>query len=125
VLGYAFSTYGADWLGATPVKSGCVLNKLSSHATVQRGGTPVRLPMTESFYAMDATLSQGNNEAYRSANNYTQVRGGWTGGLHSSAHLSKGGIPAGGNQAALDGHAEWIKFKRMNVNTTGTPSFWW
>jgi len=125
VLGYAFSTYGGDKLQATPVKSGLVLNKLSSHATTQKGRSLAKLPVTESFYAMDATLSEGNNETHRSPNNYTKVKGGWTGGLHSSAHLSKGGIPAGGNEAALDGHVEWIKFRQMHVNTTGKPSFWW
>jgi len=125
VLGYAFATYGSDLLGATPVKSGMVLRKLTSRATAIQGGLPVRLPLTESYFAMDANLSSGNNEFNRAANNYTRVKGGWTGGLHSSPHLNKGGIPAGGNQAAVDGHAEWIKFSRMHVNTTGTPSFWW
>ncbi len=125
VLGYAFSTYGADMLYATPVKSGYVLNKLSSHAMAQHGSRLIRMPLTESFYAMDATLSERNNEVNRSANNYSKVKGGWTGGLHSSPHLNKRGIPVGGNEAALDGHAEWIEFRRMHVNTTGTPSFWW
>lgn len=72
--------------------------------------------------AADGTLSNGSNESDRTKNTYTKIDGGWRG--HQAAHL-EGRLPAGGNLLMLDGHAEWRKFQKMVVRTTGTPSFWW
>ena len=72
---------------------------------------------------MDGILSEGSNEQNRGLNNFTSVDGGWTEN-HRSPHVT-GRMPDGGNQAFLDGHAEWIKFPKAIVRTDGTPSFWW
>jgi prepilin-type N-terminal cleavage/methylation domain-containing protein/prepilin-type processing-associated H-X9-DG protein len=72
----------------------------------------------------DATLSIGNNENNRAANNYTGVMGGWS-QPHRSAHID-GKMPTGGNLLYLDGHSSWKIFKKMVVRTDGSdPSFWW
>jgi prepilin-type processing-associated H-X9-DG protein len=73
--------------------------------------------------AADATLSDGDDEVNRNKNKYKDINdGGWKG--HQTAHL-QGSMPAGGNAVYLDGHAEWKKFIKMKVRTTGVPSFWW
>lgn len=72
--------------------------------------------------AADGTLSEGENMVDRARNKYTGISGGWSG--HQAAHLA-GRIPAGGSLLMLDGHAEWRKFNKMVVRTTGTPAFWW
>jgi prepilin-type N-terminal cleavage/methylation domain-containing protein/prepilin-type processing-associated H-X9-DG protein len=72
----------------------------------------------------DGTLSLGANETDRTRNRYTKIDGGWAG--HQTPHLdSRGRLPEGGNLLFLDGHAEWRKFAKMKVRTTGDPAFWW
>jgi prepilin-type N-terminal cleavage/methylation domain-containing protein/prepilin-type processing-associated H-X9-DG protein len=75
----------------------------------------------------DATISQAgqSDPAQRGTYNYTQIQGGYS-KLHLAAHL-EGKIPAGGNVAMLDGHAEWRKFRSMlpRTDSGGSPTFWW
>jgi prepilin-type N-terminal cleavage/methylation domain-containing protein/prepilin-type processing-associated H-X9-DG protein len=78
---------------------------------------------SERVLLADATISNANNEANRSANRYTGIQGGWS-KLHRSPHM-QGILPSGGNVGMLDGHAEWRKFPQMRVRTTQGPYFWW
>ena len=74
----------------------------------------------------EAVLSQPgqNNPALRDKYQYTGIKGGWS-ELHNSPHLN-GKLPAGGDAAMLDGHAEWRKFAKFFPRTDGTsPVFWW
>lgn len=123
VLGYVFATHGADRLQSTPIAASNIVEKTSSLVYVNVAGSKMYLPPTESFFAADATISSGNDEANRGANNYTAVKGGWS-DSHCSPHLN-GKMPAGGNVAVVDGHCEWRKFYLMHVRTTGTPTFWY
>lgn len=74
----------------------------------------------------DATISSPgqSNESQRTNYNYTAICGGYA-ICHLSNHLD-GRVPAGGNLAMLDGHAEWRRFWDMHPRTVGsTPVFWW
>jgi prepilin-type N-terminal cleavage/methylation domain-containing protein len=76
----------------------------------------------------DATISQPHDadEVHRYLNTYVNIKGGYV-KLHQTAHL-QGTMPAGGNEAMLDGHVEWRKFAQMYVRTdpaSSNPVFWW
>jgi len=122
-LGYGFATGGSDRLRTTPVNAGYALSKLTSRISIPGGPptfTPTQLPLTECYFAFDATISDGANVTDRSANKYINVQN-----AHKTAHLS-GSMPYGGNEAALDGHVEFIKFSAMTVHTGGSdPHYWW
>ncbi len=87
---------------------------------------PAPLP-TERVLLADATLSAAgqNNPAAKYTYNWTRVQGGYS-KPHLSAHL-EGPVPAGGNVAMLDAHAEWRKFAPMLPRTwdNSQPCFWW
>jgi prepilin-type N-terminal cleavage/methylation domain-containing protein len=123
VLGFIFSTHGADKLMATAIAASNIVQKTSSRAYMNLAGGRVDRPSTETFFVADATISTGANEANRALNNYSAVKGGWA-ETHSTAHL-EGKLPVGGNAAAVDGHAEFRKFPKMSVRTTGNPTFWY
>lgn len=120
-LGYAFATDGGDALSTTPITSGYTLSKTTSRIKFSTGPfSTAERPQTECYFAMDATISEGNNTTDRSANNYIKVQG-----VHKSPHL-KGTTPLGGNQVALDGHVEFIKFEKQVPRTTSSnPCYWW
>jgi len=122
-LGYAFALGGSDSLSTSPVNAGYVLPKITSRISIP-GGPPTftasQLPVTECYFAFDGTISIGSDVNNRGANQYTGIQG-----TERSAHLT-GNMPYGGNEVALDGHAQFIKFSAMTVHTGGSdPHFWW
>jgi prepilin-type processing-associated H-X9-DG protein len=77
-------------------------------------------------------------EGNLSANLATMSTYQWTGLPHSldpdvpvnkpftTSHLLNRKIPSGGNQAMLDGHAEWRPFRQMIPRAgAGSPNFYW
>ena len=83
---------------------------------------------SERVVAADAVISKPHNanEDNRWLNAYVDIKGGYV-KSHQTAHLN-GTVPAGGNVAMLDGHAEWRKFFDMHVRTDpdgNSPVFWW
>jgi prepilin-type N-terminal cleavage/methylation domain-containing protein/prepilin-type processing-associated H-X9-DG protein len=96
-----------------------------------------RGPAADIVLTADATLSR--NTEYDEAQKYT---GGYhwtdidTGSFykhHVTPHM-KGNVPAGGNLAFLDGHAQWRRFDLMHVRANGInwpslndscPTYWW
>jgi prepilin-type N-terminal cleavage/methylation domain-containing protein len=117
VLGYAFATKDSP-----RVTEANVFEKLEAKIVKFRSKETLVQPASAIIVA-DATLSQGSNTYKRELNNYTQVRGGWAED-HSSPHL-EGQLPDGGNVLFMDNHVNWKPFERMEIRTTGTPSFWW
>ncbi len=117
VIGYAVAFKGSGRLVATNITE-----SLNPAPWKLSGGVDYDPGPSVRVVAADATLSMGANETDRWRNRYTKVDGGWAG--HQSAHLA-GKLPAGGNLLMLDGHAEWRKFEKMRVRTTGDPAFWW
>lgn len=125
-LGYAFATDGSTNLDTTPVIPGYMLAKTTSAVTVQSGPfTTAQLGPTTSYFAIDATISDGNNAANPGANTYVGVLDGNNQPTLQTPHL-KGGKPMGGNATALDGHSEFHLFVNMGVRTSSAnPCFWW
>ncbi len=135
VLGYANTFPGTPALIATnanpsnipqPIPYGPLGNFLPSPNVADR------------VLLADATISQNTQhdetKRYSPDYNYTDIDTGSYFKHHLSAHL-KGKVPAGGNVAFLDGHAEWRKFDKMFVRGYGgvggaqdngtCPTFWW
>ena len=118
VIGYAVAFKGAGRITPTNITESL------EPAAYRVGGVESNPSPSERVLAADGTLSIGANETDRTKNRYTKVDGGWAG--HQAPHLTSGGkLPAGGNSVYLDGHAEWKKFEKMRVRTTGDPAFWW
>jgi prepilin-type N-terminal cleavage/methylation domain-containing protein len=124
--GYGLVTAGADSLATTPAEANYVLAKTTSRVTVTIstgfGKTSTTVAsITESFFAIDATISQANVAPYT----FTGISSsgsfnGWT-----AAHI-KNGTPVGGNMTALDGHTEFRKYNQMSIHTkSGIPYYWW
>ena len=119
VIGYSVAFKGAGRIIATNITE-----SFNPEPWKMPDGSTLNPGPSERVISADAVISQGSNEADRSRNRYTKIDGGWRG--HQSPHLdSTGRLPEGGNILALDGHAEWKKFARMRVRTSGDPSFWW
>lgn len=82
---------------------------------------------SERVLLADATISQQSqsNEELRMNHSYVGIQGGYS-KPHRTSHMA-GLLPAGGNQAMLDGHVEWRKFADMHVRAAGVgvPVFWW
>jgi prepilin-type N-terminal cleavage/methylation domain-containing protein len=117
VIGYAVAFKGAGRVTATNI------TESMEPAAIRVAGQEIQPSPSERVVTADATISMGSNETDRTRNRYTKIDGGWRG--HQSAHLGSRGLPAGGNLQYLDGHAEWKKFEKMRVRTTGDPAFWW
>src|SRR5690242_7022746 len=84
------------------------------------------IPTTDRVLFADATL----NEKHDGSGSWTSVPGGFkvngTTYPHLSAHMGKGGVPAGGNVEFKDGHVQWRPFSHMIVRTgANDPGFWW
>jgi prepilin-type N-terminal cleavage/methylation domain-containing protein/prepilin-type processing-associated H-X9-DG protein len=92
------------------------------------GGVTVVPSTVERVLVADVIISN-RPDRNPAGNNFVAIQGGWA-SLHTSSHLN-GNIPAGGNQAYLDGHVSWKRFGNTNqanfiiVRTMGGPSFWW
>lgn len=117
VVGYVLATKGSPRVDATNI-----VEKAKS-ATVLVKGVSVTLSPSERIVAADATISQGDNQSNRAQNRYTGIDGGWS-QKHDTAHM-EGNLPAGGVNLFADGHTVFVKFPKMAVRTTGTPTFWW
>jgi prepilin-type N-terminal cleavage/methylation domain-containing protein/prepilin-type processing-associated H-X9-DG protein len=95
-------------------------------------------PNTDRVLAADAILSRtaerNPSMKYSGGYHYDDIDSGSYFKHHLSAHL-RGGVPAGGNLAMLDGHVVWRKFELMTVRGYGgaggaqdngtCPTFWW
>ena len=127
-LGYGFATGGSTNLASTPVKAGFEMQKTSSRMVIQTGPfITTTYPLTDSYFAMDATISDGGNQSNPSANTYVGVLDGASQPTFRSPHL-KGSMPIGGNVVALDGHSEFRPFRTMGPRTSSSgtaPFFWW
>jgi type II secretory pathway pseudopilin PulG len=113
-LGYGLATIGSDTLGSSPVAANYVLPKTTSRVSVAAGpfGT-TQLSLTECYFAFDAVISSGTPP------DFTGISG-----VHRAPHMN-GTQPYGGNELALDGHAQFVKFQLMAVHAPGNPSYWW
>lgn len=109
VLGYVMTFTNTANLHYTNVNV-----KMTPTPITFKGYTYLPNPTTRELLA-DATLSEGTN-------NFVRVKGGWA-EYHRTSHVN-GTRPAGGNIVFLDGHAEWRKFQKMSIRTTGSPIFW-
>jgi prepilin-type N-terminal cleavage/methylation domain-containing protein len=139
VTGYAFAFSSND---STPGESAdpCKLwvtnrNKTLQPESINMGGTPMLIPVSDRVVVADAILSNGSaTPPYgHPENNYTAIQGGFMQNGqyydHTSPHV-KNGLPQGGSEAFKDGHAVWHKFndtitpmsQRADI---GMPSFWW
>ena len=79
------------------------------------------IPTTDRVLYADATL----NEKHDGSGSWSEIQGGFP-VKHTSAHMGKGGLPAGGNVAFKDGHVQWRPFNHMIVRTgANDPGFWW
>ena len=117
VLGYAFATKDSPRVIATNR-----FEKLRA-TLIQTAAGDIIIEPTDAVIIADATLSATANLNNPAANNFTEVRGGWS-EIHSSPHLADS-IPDGGNMLFMDGHAEWRVFEKMTIRTVGLPAFWW
>jgi prepilin-type N-terminal cleavage/methylation domain-containing protein/prepilin-type processing-associated H-X9-DG protein len=121
VAGYAFAFEGSGRVLATNITES--LNPKPWMV----GGVSINPGPSERVIGADGTLSNTESRTPgANGRNFTHVYGGWGGGTkpHSTPHLA-GKIPEGCNLVFLDGHAEWRRFNKMVVRTTGTPPFWW
>ncbi len=118
VIGYAMSFPKAGRINLTNINESLTPKPI-------KVGTVTFVPSpSERVLLADATISNGDDMKNRSKNTYVGIDGGWKG--HKTAHLdSKGKLPAGGSESFVDGHVEWVKFDKMTVRTSGSPSFWW
>lgn len=121
--GYRVIGYAVAFKGAGRVKPTNWVDSLNP-PPIRIGVDSINVPPSERTVLADATISLGSDEKTRERNNYTAIKGGWS-GVHRTSHLN-GKMPAGGNLVMLDGHSEWRPFKKMVVRTDGSdPSFWW
>lgn len=120
-IGVAFATKGSPRL-----LPGNEIVKTTSRLIAQDGDPHVLSPM-EMFWVADVTISEGDRQSGRSANDYARVMR--AGRVHESDHLGINRIPEGGNAVAVDGHVEWRRFDRMKLRTGDNgperAAFWW
>ena len=124
VIGYAVAFKGAKRVASTNITES--LNPVTWKTPA---GVEIPAGPSERVVLADGTLS---NYAVRDAkgNNFTAIDGGWADAKgkpipHSSPHVDHG-LPIGGNVVMLDGHAQWVKFQKMQIRTSsGVPYFWW
>jgi prepilin-type N-terminal cleavage/methylation domain-containing protein len=134
-LYYSFATNSFHVLGCTLTFSGeASLDPTNYNVSllpqpITAGTVTYPAPPTSARVLLaDATLSLPgqNNPAQVSTYNFVDVPGGYA-KHHISPHLNRS-LPAGGDVAMLDGHAEWRKFSAMLPRTaagSGAPTFWW
>jgi prepilin-type N-terminal cleavage/methylation domain-containing protein/prepilin-type processing-associated H-X9-DG protein len=125
VIGYAMTFPGTATVLGPDQNSSLVPQPWRDPKT---GAVSPALSPSERVLMADAVISKPHNadEAHRWLNSYVEIKGGYV-RPHQTAHLDKT-MPAGGNIAMLDGHAEWRKFLQMHVRTDASspnPVFWW
>ena len=118
VIGYAMTFPGTASVMPTNQNPTMISQPITSGGVNYAAPSPSERPLLAC-----ATLSDNNNVANRSANNYTTVYGGWA-KPHRAPHLD-GKLPSGGNVGMLDGSARWVKFPAMIPRTSNGPYFWW
>jgi prepilin-type processing-associated H-X9-DG protein len=123
VLGYAMTFPGTASLMATNENFSIIPQPITFVTTVLPAPSG-----SDRVLLADATISQPdeNKPSLKATYNYTDIVGGYV-KHHITPHL-EGKMPAGGNVAMLDGHAEWRKFQKMIGrvdNGSGSPVFWW
>ena len=135
VLGYANTFPGTPALITTNVNPSQIPQPIPYGPM---GNFIPRPSVSDRVMLADATISQNtqhiDSKRYDPDYNYTDITTGSYFKHHLSPHL-KGRVPAGGNVAFLDGHAQWRKFDNMFVRGYGgvggaqdngsCPTFWW
>jgi len=140
IVGYALAFNGFDAKSANPLQNNSFLDPTNQNKTLQAelitvGTKSILVSVAERVLVADAILSVGGaTPGYSNpGNNYASIG---TGGFkvngvvypHTSPHITKGGLPAGGSAGYKDGHAEWHKFgvpTVMSPRTRSGPPFWW
>jgi hypothetical protein len=140
IVGYALAFNGFDAKSASPLQNNSFLDPTNQNKTLQAesitmGAKSILVSVAERVLVADAILSGGGaTPGYSNpANNYTSIPGGFAARgqnpyPHTSPHITKGGLPAGGSAGYKDGHAEWHKFgvpTVMSPRTISGPPFWW
>ncbi len=109
VIGYVLTLKGVARLSSTNVKERLTPTNL-------RVGTNEVLPSpSDRERAVDAILFLGTNNFSVPIDFRERGR---------PPHMEGQG-PAAGNPLFLDGHADWRKFSKMTLRTSGEPSFWY
>ncbi len=121
--GYRVIGYAVAFKGSGRVRPTNITESFNPAPWRMPNGELVNPGPAERVIVADGTLSNGANEQNRERNRYRGISGGWS-KPHDSAHMLNN-LPVGGNHLYLDGHAEWQKFAKMRVRTTGEPAFWW
>jgi prepilin-type N-terminal cleavage/methylation domain-containing protein/prepilin-type processing-associated H-X9-DG protein len=106
------------------IKRDSVPNTLmNGRALVSRLSAPGINPSAQEL-AVDSVISVGqakvassNFRAYPSNSGIVTT--------HTSSHLGKNNLPAGGNILFLDSHVQWKAFKDMKVQVVAGPNWWW
>jgi prepilin-type N-terminal cleavage/methylation domain-containing protein len=138
IVGYALALNGKDPRDGVNYS---LLDPTNQNTTLQAEkitfaalGTSVVVPVSDRVLIADAILSVGGATPGSSnpGNNYSSIPGGFmqNGAVynHTSPHITRGGLPAGGDVGCKDGHAVWHKFgvpTVMSPRTTGGSVFWW
>ena len=139
IVGYSFA-FSGNPTTASKLAVGNQNIKITAeaHANPIYPFTPYQDDVSTRVLIADVMISTGNTLPASPQDNFSSVGGGFSinGKVypHLSAHLQNG-MPAGGNYAYKDGHAQWQKFNAANaiaknnptqVRTGGnTPYFWW
>jgi prepilin-type processing-associated H-X9-DG protein len=123
VIGYAMTFPGTATLMETNENFSIIPQGIKYVTTMMPAPSPSTRPLLA-----DATVSKPGQANLKNlaANTYVGIQGGWS-KLHRTAHM-EGTLPAGGNVGMLDGHVEWVNFKKMLPRTdvgSGSPIFWW
>lgn len=112
--------------------SGCVLSYV---CLIRRNGpNPTDMLPGKAFQAKLTVTNAVETELFadvviqESSGSFTQVTS--TSGIvpaHTTSHLEKGNRPAGGNSLYMDGHAQWRRFRDMQIRcrTGGSRPIWW
>jgi prepilin-type N-terminal cleavage/methylation domain-containing protein len=140
VTGYAFAFSSNDPNPGEP-NDPCKLSVTNRNKTLQAepitmGATSMIVPVSDRVLIADAILSDNATlPGYLNpGNNYASVQGGFqhpagTYYNHTSPHITRGGVPLGGDAGFKDGHAIWHKFNDtinpMVPRTDGGKVFWW
>ncbi|HWC59222.1 MAG TPA: prepilin-type N-terminal cleavage/methylation domain-containing protein [Verrucomicrobiae bacterium] len=134
ITGYAFALGGSSSKVDKQYQNYKLLSELHTNGPIVTTDNP-----SDSEVVADVMISTGNTLPASGADNFTAIYGGFTqNGVaypHLSAHIEKGQLPAGGNIAYKDGHAQWRKFNASTSSASGnvtkvrtgnnSPYFWW
>ena len=107
---------------AFPQTGGVIASNLNTTLTEttcsDKNGTYPIGSLSERVMIADATVSLENNTVNRANNTYARI------GLWNTPHMA-GRLPAGGNQAMMDGRVSWKQFPLTIIRTDNGLYFWW